>query len=205
MTDAADLRPRTPEEEAGIAAMRRQALKVEIAGESFLLLLVTVFFGQIILESTGVFGPGWPLGAALTPWIAVSIGIPFLIARIVYVVRAALRFGQHADVAKTVEIMDVGFTVSDDPKADRQRFFRIIIAIGLLYLSIWLIGFHVSLPLWVGGYLYFYGNVSARWSIGMGLFFLCFILGVYDYVLEVPWGEPLVVQWIKPLFPDTSP
>ena len=167
---------------------------IEIAGEAVLLMVVTVFFAFVIAESTGLIGAGpWPIGASLTPWISVGIGTPFLIARIVHVARAIL-WVEGAIQATQAEIMDVGFMVSDDPQADRRRFVRILAAIGVLYVGIWLFGFHVTLPLWVAGYLYLYGNVGARWAIGTGLFFICFIIGVYDYLMEVPWEEPVIVR-----------
>ena len=62
------------------ASAARSALIIEIAGEAVLLVVVTAFFAFVIAESTGLIGAGpWPLGAALTPWISVGIGIPFLI------------------------------------------------------------------------------------------------------------------------------
>ena len=60
----------------------RKQFTVEIAGEIILLLAVTGFFLYMFISSLN-----WVWGARLMPQIAVAIGSPFLILRMIYVLR----------------------------------------------------------------------------------------------------------------------
>jgi len=167
-------------------ALERRAVSLEVVGELILLALVAGFFAYIVVSAFE-----WKLAAIVTPAMAIAVGTPFLIWRAVHVIRMCL-WVQRAEVTES-QIMDVGFRIGHDRKAERQRFFRITLAIGLLYAGIWLFGFHVTLPLWVFGYLYWFGNVRFVWAGLMGTLFLAFIIGVYDEVLGVYWNKPLVM------------
>jgi TctA family transporter len=171
----------------------RKAVSLEILGEITLLTLVTAFFGYALADSIGWTGEDpWPLGAALAPWIALAISLPFLVIRIVHVVRAGLSV-QSVEISAG-EIMDVGFRIGEDPKAEAQRFARIVIAIGILNLAIWLIGFHIAVPLWVFCYMYWFGNARFIWSAFMALLFVGLLVGVYDYLINVPWHRPILLE-----------
>jgi hypothetical protein len=93
--------------------------------------------------------------------------------------------------------MDIGFRVGQDRKGERQRFIRIFVAIGVLYAGIWILGFHITLPLWIFGYMYWFGKVRFVWAALIGLMFLGFIVGIYDMLLGAYWNEPLLFEWLK--------
>jgi TctA family transporter len=181
--------------------LRREVI-IELVGESVLLAFVALFFGLIVAEATGLVGGGWPLGAALTPCIAIAIGTPFLLYRTHHVFRIALSLDNVPRLLQT-NIMDVGFRIGEDPEGERRRFARITIAIGVLYAGIWLVGFHLAVPLWVFGYLYFFSDTGLRSSMAMGVLFLAMIVGLYDFVMGTPWNEPIfpwAQNWIRALF-----
>lgn len=173
----------------------RKLISWEILGEVILLATVAAFVVYMFLESMGwLGGRRWTLGAALTPWISIAITVPFLIIRIAHVVRMGV-WARHVPAAVSANaILDVGFRLGADPQAEARRFVRIIVAIGILYLGIWLVGFHITVPLWVFGYMYWYGNTRPVWSISMGLFFLALVWGLYDYLLDSPWNEPVLFR-----------
>ena len=161
--------------------VKRWRIPLEIVGEIPLLAIVGGFFVYLFLESLS-----WPLGAALMPRIAVIVGFPFLIIRVITLLRRT--------VAQQGQIMDMGFSIGIDPKGEARRFVRIYAFIVGLYLAIWLFGFHVALPLGMFFYLFVYGRVGWIASIAVSLFFLALIIGVYDNVLHVSWHEPLILR-----------
>lgn len=165
----------------------RSRVSLEVVGEIVLMLLVGGFFVYLFVESLD-----WQLGSALMPWIIVGIGAPFWIYRLlVVIVRAKEDSGQ---------IMDIGFRTGADPTGERARFFRIVGFIVGMYLGIWLLGFHVALPLAMLLYLRIYGEVSWLWSLFVGFMFLVLIVGVYDRLLGATWHEPPLLLWVQSLF-----
>src|SRR5919106_1715450 len=82
----------------GTTQIRRARLGVslEVIGEMVLLALVGGFFVYLFIESLE-----WPLGSALLPWIAVGIGAPFWVYRVLVLIMRARE--------ESAEIMDIGF------------------------------------------------------------------------------------------------
>lgn len=170
---------------------RQRGPSLEIIGEIVLLLLVGGFFVYLFVESLH-----WPLGAALMPWIAVAIGAPFWLWRIaVLIFQAKESSGQ---------IMDIGFRSSDDVEGERGRFIRICGFIIGLYFAIWLLGFHIALPVSILFYVRVYGKMTWVGAIALALFFLGLLVGVYDHLLHAVWHEPPVLQWIYSFFPASE-
>ena len=163
--------------------VKHRRFPLEILGEILLLTIVGAFFVYLFVASLS-----WPLGAALMPRIAVIVGFPFLIIRVITLLRrTAARQGQ-------MQIMDMGFSIGIDPKGEAQRFLRICTFIVGLYIAIWVFGFHVALPLAMFFYLFVYGRVGWIVSTAVSLFFLALIVGIYDTVLHVNWHEPLILR-----------
>jgi hypothetical protein len=173
-----------------LTSIHRQALSVEIAGEIVLLLMVGGFFVYVLVLSLD-----WSLSAALMPYIALIIGTPFLVLRTVHVTRAW--FGLGTRTMSTGQIMDFGFRIGDDPVNEYRRFVMIIMAIGILYLGLWLVGFHVMLPLWTFLYMHFVGKTRLVWSVSVSLVMIAVIVGVYDYLVGAIWNEPLLLSLFR--------
>jgi hypothetical protein len=135
---------------------------------------------------------GWNPGAALTPYIALAVGAPFLLIRIFHVARAA--FGIGTETMSSGQIMDIGFRIGEDPEAEHRRFAMIVGAIAVLYLGLWVVGFHVMLPLWTLLYMHFIGRVRPIWSVTVTVLMIAFLVGIYDYLLHAVWNEPLILK-----------
>ena len=90
--------------------------------------------------------------------------------------------------------MDTGFRSGADQQGDRERFIRIIGFLVGLYLGIWLIGIHITLPVGTFFYLYRYGKAGLIVSSVISLVFLALIVGVYDRIVGTNWGDPLLFQ-----------
>lgn len=179
--------PSAPPLGAPITEAKRKAFKLEVTGETLLLMFVGGFFVYMFVLSFH-----WSMGAALTPYIALAVGFPFLIVRIAHVARAW--FGLETKSMSANQIMDIGFRIGEEPEAEHRRFLMIVSAIAVLYLGLWLVGFHVMLPLWTFLYLYFIGKIRLIWAVAVALVMLGVLIGVYDYVLDAVWNEPLLLQ-----------
>jgi TctA family transporter len=168
----------------------RRRIPIESVGEIVLLTIVGAFFAYMLWQSFG-----WPTGAWLMPRIAILFGIPFWVARIVALFRPA--------PASRAEIMDTGFWLGSDPRAEWIRFVQISSWIVLLYLGIWMFGFHLVLPLGIFAYLYYYGRAGWFCSAVVSLAFVTLLVGVYDLLLNTTWHEPVVyslsLSWLRGL------
>jgi TctA family transporter len=165
----------------------RSGISLEVAGEIVLLVMVGAFFVYMFWQSLG-----WPIGAWLMPRIAILMGIPFWIARFI----ALFRPTKSADR----QIMDIGFWLGSDPKAEGIRFLQISGWIVLLYIAIWMFGFHVALPAGIFAYLYYYGRAGWLWSALVSLAFVAMLVGIYDLLLNTPWHEATVFdfwRWMR--------
>jgi hypothetical protein len=178
----------TPPEPGANRNLRKFA-SIEVIGEMILLTAVAGFFIYI-----GVSARHWPFSAMLTPLIAVAIGTPFLIWRFVTVLRVGLAVTR--DEASPQQIMDTGFRIGDDPKTEGQRFLRVFVALGVLYGGIWLLGFHIMVPLWVFVYMRWFGKVPLIWAALVALLFLGLMVGLYDHLLDALWHEPVLFKWL---------
>jgi len=179
-----DSTERTTKHPASQIRRARLGISLELFGEMVLLALVGGFLVYLFIESLQ-----WQLGSALMPWIAVGIGAPFWVYRVlVLILRAREAQGQ---------IMDIGFRTGSDATGERARFLRIALFILGLYLGIWLFGFHVALPLGILLYVRVYGQLSWLGSLCVGLIFLALLVGVYDRLLNATWHEPLVRKWFE--------
>jgi TctA family transporter len=166
-----------------IVSQRRFRLSLDVVGEVVLLLVVGSFFIYLFRESLQ-----WGPGPALMPRIAVILGTPFLLIRVFVL----LRRGKILASAPAAEIMDVGFRLGTDPKAEAGRFVRILSFIGILYLGIWLVGFHLAITVGVFLYLLIYGKAGWFWSTAISFLLLALIVGVYDWLLHTVWPPALI-------------
>jgi hypothetical protein len=126
----------------------------------------------------------WSAGVALLPRIASTFGL------IVLSVYAVQRFRPHRGQG---QIMDMGF---DEEGLERsvviERTLRFVLTTGTLFAAIWLIGFHVAVPIYMVLYLMIYGKLR-WWAAGLwALGFLVFMVVAYDIVIRSTWPEPVI-------------
>ncbi len=164
------------------AGTARRGFSVEVVGEIILLAIVGGLFLYMFIESFQ-----WPEGSALMPRIAIGLGTPFWIARLIALVRSTRE-------TTSEQIMDLGFRTGADPGAERMRFTRICLYILGLYAAVWLVGFHIAIPLGVFFYVRVYGRAGWLWSTILGLLFLALIVLVYDRFLNATWHDPPLLR-----------
>jgi len=159
-----------------------RGFSLEVTGEITLLAIVGGLFLYMFIESFS-----WPEGSALMPRLAIGLGTPFWIARLIALVNSTRQLSSE-------HIMDLGFRTGADPKAERLRFIRICLFILGLYAAIWLVGFHIAIPLGVFFYVLVYGRAGWAWSTVLGLLFLALIVVVYDRFLNATWHDPPLLR-----------
>ena len=98
-------------------------------------------------------------------------------------------------------IMDLGFRLGVDPEGEKRRAALYFGTIAALVLLVWLIGFHVGLPLWVIAYLLLWTRAKWHHALLAGLGFETFIVGILDLTLDIFWFEPLLFRWIGVAYP----
>ncbi len=184
----------------------------EILGELVLLavvaILIVVYFRRLDLCES-VFGDFSVLGARACvpigrfvsvaagqwlPMIIIGAAIPLWIIRLGYVLRRRKAIEQGM-------IMDLGFRLGEDPQGERRRaalYFGTLVALILL---IWLVGFHIGLPLWVAAYMLLWTRAKWHYALAAALAFEAFIIGILDLALDIFWFEPLLFRWIGVAYP----
>ena len=166
----------------------RANLFIEYAGEFLLLLLVGGFFIYLFFDSLSLAPGAW-----LMPRIIVIAGGPFVLIRIVIVIRNLWQGRDELTAKPPPQIMDTGFVGGDDIRATAARLTQVSLWVIATYAGIWLVGFHIALPAAVFSYLMIYGKAGVVWSTLIALLSLALILGLYDYLLNTPWNDPLLL------------
>jgi len=164
---------------------------------NFASLFTLLFF---VLFALGVFtAREWQIQARLFPWV---VGIPVL-ALCTYQLVKDLFFRQEAsDEAEALGFMDLPVDRSVPVSLVIKRALNIFGWILGLFAAIWLIGFVVSVPLFVLLYLTLQAREKAWIAIVYTIGMLTFIIGLFHIILSIPWPEgnfpqleQLILQW----------
>ncbi len=160
----------------------------EILGELVLLAVIAVLAIVYVNDLTNRVEGRW------LPFITVAIATPLWFIRLYTVLsrRKAIEQGM---------IMDLGFRLGVDPRGEKRRAALYFSTIVALVIVIWLIGFHIGLPLWVIAYLLIWTRTRWYYALLAGLAFESFIIGILDMTLDIFWFEPLFFRWIGVLYP----
>jgi len=163
----------------------------------FASLFTLLFF---VIFALGVFtARDWQLQARLFPWV---VGFPVL-ALCTYQLLKDLFVRQEAsDEAEALGFMDLPVDRSVPVSVVIKRALNIFGWILGLFAAVWLVGFIVSVPLFIFFYLTLQAReklwIAAVYAVGM----LVFIIGVFHVILSVPWPEgvlpqleQLILQW----------
>ncbi|MEK9659501.1 MAG: tripartite tricarboxylate transporter permease [Chloroflexota bacterium] len=127
----------------------------------------------------------WPWVAARLPRL-VSVAAFVLIG--IYLVRHLIR-----PPAARGRIMDIGRSATDaSPKEVRRRTIKAIGTTVGFVLGIWLIGFQITVPVYIAGYLYFFGKV--RWWVALlwAAAFVAMLHFFFSNVINVVWPTPVL-------------
>ena len=163
-------------------------------GALFTLLILLIFFGGVFTARQ------WQYQARLFPWV---IGIPALLLCIAQLAMDLFKATESDDPDDVSGLMDLpvdrGIPVSVVVRRAVNSFGWII---GFM-LVIWIIGFIISVPLFVLLYLL----IQAREKLWVSLVYtgamLIFLLGVFHQVLHIPWPpgvfpgpQEMILGWI---------
>ncbi len=163
-------------------------------GALFTLLILLIFFGGVFTARQ------WQFQARLFPW---TIGIPALLLCVAQLAMDLFRTTESDNSDDVSGLMDLpvdrGIPVSVVVRRAVNSFGWII---GFM-LVIWLIGFIISVPIYVLLYLL----IQAREKLWVSLVYsgamLIFILGVFHQVLHIPWPpgvfpgpQEMILGWI---------
>ncbi len=158
-----------------------QLLSIEFMGEVILLAATGVFFYYMLAQSRD-----WGLGAQLLPWIAVSFGLPLWVWRVVSLFRSGL--------SEQGSIMDTGFLDTEDsPVVVALRWVMLLGTTAGLLFGVWVLGFHVAIPLYTILYLIILGKVRWYWTVPAAAFYLAIIIFIYGQLLLAEWNIP---HWV---------
>lgn len=180
------------------AAPRNRFLTIEFIGEVILLAVVGAFFIYMYMDSVEwdegslpwlPWRLDWGDGGWLLPRITILFGIPFWFWRTASLFRAGAS-------TEGGQIMDTGFLETDDePSVVAMRWVQLLGTTGALLIGLWVLGFHIAVPLYTILYLTIYGKVKWYWTILPAVFFEIIIIGIYGYLLLSEWGTPVAREW----------
>jgi hypothetical protein len=149
-----------------------------------------------VLVAAGLYtSRDWSLQARLFPW---TIGIPALglcLIQLFMDLWKAVRPGSEP-VDDDQGIMDLKVDKDVAPALVVRRAVNIFAWVFGLFASIWLVGFLVSIPLFILSYMRF--QARETWSITLvwTAVTVVFIIGLFHYILRVPWSYP-VIGWFQ--------
>ncbi|HWP59973.1 MAG TPA: tripartite tricarboxylate transporter permease [Candidatus Acidoferrales bacterium] len=160
--------------------------------------LALVLEGLFLLGSAGLFAyfvvasQQWPASAALLPRMVGGIGLLLLM---IFVVQRL--WPPAAGAAAATRILDIGFRDSElDPKEVSKRIFRVVGSMGGLVAGVWLVGFHITIPLFLFSYCTAFGGMKRLNALIVAAVFEVFMIGVYDRLVHVVWNEPVLLRML---------
>jgi hypothetical protein len=97
-----------------------------------------------------------------------------------------------------VQILDTGFDEEGlSGRVVAIRTLRLAAWFGGMLAAIWLVGYHVTVPVFVFFYLLVFGET--RWwlaaTAGAVFFLLTYVF--FDLVLHTEWPEPALLRWLS--------
>lgn len=133
----------------------------------------------------------WRLQARLYPW---AIGIPMIILAVIQVILdlKGVRAKQPSDGAP----VDFQFSTDVDPAVARRRTLNIFAWILGFFVGIVLLGFTITIPLLVFGYLKFQSGESWVLSIILSICAWLIFYGLFVRLLTLPFPEGLIFTWL---------
>ncbi len=99
---------------------------------------------------------------------------------------------------RSMQILDTGFDEEGlSGRLVALRTLRVALWFGAMLGAIWLVGYHVTIPLFVGFYLFAFGETKwwASASAGAAYFLLIYVL--FDVILHTEWPEPALLRWFS--------
>lgn len=149
-------------------------------------IIFTSFIGLVMLTALYV-AKDWPVRASIIILLLGGIGVILVLIQVTFDLK---------DIrANKAEIVRPIYEVRAVEHQGRWGSLEIWAWLWGLFFAIHLIGFPIALPLFVFLYVKLYGGGWLS-AIIMPMITWAFLMGLYDYLLSVPWPEP----WLSFLF-----
>jgi TctA family transporter len=170
-------------------ALRRDALKAKRISLTTTLEALFLAANFALFIYFIVAARNWPLSAALLPRLVGAAGLVLLAYFLIQkVIRAARGLTEG-------RILDIGFRYSDLTRDEiTRRILRVVGSMAALLAGVWLVGFHITIPLYLLVYCTVFGAMQWRNAFLIAAGFEVFIVGVYDMLVHVIWNEPLLLK-----------
>ena len=150
---------------------------------SFVCLIFFVVFAYLAKD--------WRLQARLYPW---AIGIPMVILALIQVVLDLKGVERKAESDGAP--VDFQMTQTVDPVVAKQRTINIFSWIFGFLVGIWLLGFAITIPLFV--FLYLKVQSKEPWLLSIILTAAAWFTfwGLFVWLLNLPFPEGLIFSWL---------
>lgn len=152
--------------------------------EALLSLLFALLGGWAVLEASK-----WSFSASLFPWLA---GIPLFALSIVL-----LAFNLLNPTSSGGRALDFKFSENVEPAVARARALGIIAWLFGFALGIWILGFHIAIPVVMFLYLKVQGRETWLLSLSLAAVAYLFFWGIFDNLMKLPVPEPRLWIWIE--------
>jgi hypothetical protein len=152
--------------------------------ESFLSLAFLLIAAWAVFEARD-----WPISARLFPWLA---SIPLLVLSTLLLVINVLRPTNEGK-----EAMDFKFSENVEPAIASARALNILGWMLGFTSALFIIGFHIAIPLMVFLYTRFQGRETQRLSLSLAAGAYLFFWGVFDRLLTLPIPQARLWIWME--------
>jgi len=159
---------------------------VKTRAQIIFVLLLIAFFALFVYQAKD-----WRLQARLYPW---AIGIPMLVLALVQLV-LDLR-GIAPKKSRDSTPVDFQFTQNIDPILARSRTINIFSWVCGFIIGIWLLGFSITVPLFVFLYLKVQSREGWPLSIALTAGVWLFFWGLFDRLLRLPFPDGELLTWL---------
>ncbi len=181
----------------------RKSRRIEAPASSGLKLTPSALFTLVIflLFSFAVFtASGWSYQTRMFPW---AIGIPAMSLSLVQFGIEIWRARRPTTIEDTTGIMDLPVDRSVPVSLVIHRAANMFGWLFGLFAAVWLVGFLIAVPLFMVLYLTFQAQEKWWVTLASTACVMLFVLGVFHYVIHVPWLEgaiawpqEMLIGWI---------
>lgn len=134
-----------------------------------------------------------PRGAGNFPFVFGVFGLALLV---LYLVREAYFFrrARRSGVSRQrQQILDLDSDYSAVSATEvRDRTVRVFGSLAAITMGVWLVNFHIAIPLFLVSYLRAFSATSWRSTITLAIVFEAIIVVFYGLIVHVPWGESVI-------------
>ena len=150
---------------------------------SFLFLVFFIVFAYVAKD--------WRLQARLYPWV---IGIPMVILALVQVILDLKGVERKQQDAAPVDFQFAQATV--EPAVAKRRAITMFAWFFGFFFGIWLLGFSLTIPLMVFGYMYIQSKEKLWLTLTLTAIAWLFFWSLFVKLLTLPFPDGVILTWL---------